>query len=146
MFDFTHAALKNPAPAPQAGSGGCSELVLSVDKPTYAAGESISISFANAPGVNPKDKIAVYTYPASGATLPSAEATLLVAYVGGGAVPTVAPVSGTVTLDESRVPEGKSWPLSPGGYIAYYLPNDGYSAIASVDFTSTESHCGMCWS
>ncbi len=134
MFDFTHPALMDPPDAPEAGSGGCQELVLSLDKPLYAPGDPITVTFTNAPGVNPKDKIAVYTYPASGATLPSPDATLLWSYVGGTQTPTTAPVTGSVTLDMSRLAPGKSWPLTASGYIVYYLPNNGYSAIASVDF------------
>ena len=56
-------------------------------------------------------------------------------YIGGTQTPTTAPAMGTVTLDMSRLGSGKTWPLAAGGYIVYYLPNDGYTAAASVDFT-----------
>jgi len=135
LFDFTHPALIDPGTPPEAGTGGCQELTLSLDKPIYNAGDAITVTFNNAPGLNPKDKIAVYTYPASGATLPSASATLLSIYIGGTQMATTAPTTGTVTLDMSALAAGKTWPLAPGGYIIYYLPNAGYTATASVDFT-----------
>ncbi len=50
MFDFTHPALMDPPDAPEAGSGGCEELVLSLDKPLYAPGDPITVTFTNAPG------------------------------------------------------------------------------------------------
>lgn len=134
MFDFKSAALLDTPEAPAAGSGGCTELVLSLDKPSYLAGEPITVTFTNAPGVNPKDKIAVYTYGSSGATLPTAAGTLLSSYVGDTQTPTIAPVNGSVTLDMSTLAPGKTWPLAPGGYIVYYLPNAEYTATASVDF------------
>ncbi len=134
MFDFQSPQLLTPPAAPEAGSGGCQELVLSLDKPNYLAGDPIQVTFSHGPGTNPRDKIAVYTYPPSGATLPSAEATLLWSYIGGTQAGTTAPATGTVSLDMTKVAAGKGWPLAPGGYIAYYLPNNGYTATASVDF------------
>jgi hypothetical protein len=41
--------------------------------------------------------------------------------------------SGSITLDASSAGSASSWPLAPGSsWTVYYLVNDGYSAIASV--------------
>ena len=42
-----------------------------------------------------------------------------------------------MTLDQSALGQGP-WPLPVGGYIAYYLLNDGYTSVASIDFTVTQ--------
>jgi hypothetical protein len=41
--------------------------------------------------------------------------------------------SGMVTLDAASNGNG-GWPLPAGGYIAYYLLNDGYTSVSSIDF------------
>jgi phospholipase C len=135
LFDFGKPALLNPPTAPAAGTGGCTDVLrLSLDKPQYRAGDPIVVRFDNAPGSNPKDKIALFTYGASGPTMPSADNVLAWAYVGGGQTATTAAKSGQVTLDMSKLGHG-TWPLAPGGYIVYYLPNDGWIASASKDLT-----------
>ena len=134
MFDFHRPDLSTPPSAPAAGTGGCQELTLSLDKPVYAPRDPINVTFRNAPGTNPLDQIAIYTYGPDGATLPSPGGALLWSYIGGTQVPTTAPPTGTVTLDAQRVEAEGDWPLTPGGYIVYYLPGGGYLASASVDF------------
>jgi hypothetical protein len=54
-------------------------------------------------------------------------------YIGGSQTATTSPVSGSVTLGASAA-AGATWPLAAGNYIAYYLLDDGYGSIASVDF------------
>lgn len=138
MFDFAcPASFLTPPAAPSSNTGGCGGgVVLTVDKPSYAPGDPIVVSFKGAPGSQPRDWIAVYTYPASGPTPPQ-PGPLLYQYVGGSHTPTTAPTSGSVTLDASALGAGP-WPLTAGGYIAYYLLDDGYTSAASIDFTVTQ--------
>jgi phospholipase C len=138
LFDFECPPAFATAPMPPApGTGGCDgSVVLTVSQPSYKQGTPIVVSFSGAPGNNPKDWIAVYPYPASGPTPPQPGSTLY-QYVGGSHTPSTAPASGSVTLDMSALGKGP-WPLPVGGYIAYYLLNDGYTAAASIDFTVTQ--------
>jgi phospholipase C len=138
LFDFDCAPAFLHAPtAPPAGSGGCGGgVALTVDKPSYKQGDSIVVSFTGGPGNDPKDWIGVYSYPASGPTPPK-PGSMLYQYIGGAHTPTTAPKSGSVTLDASALGQGP-WPLPVGGYIAYYLLNDGYTSVASIDFTVTQ--------
>jgi phospholipase C len=138
LFDFDCAPAFATAPKPPApGTTGCDgSVVLEVSQPSYKQGTSIVVSFSGAPGNNPKDWIGVYAYPASGPTPPQ-PGSMLYQYVGGSHTPSTAPTSGSVTLDTSALGKGP-WPLPVGGYIAYYLLNDGYTAAASIDFTVTQ--------
>jgi phospholipase C len=134
LFDFAcgPAFATGPVP-PAAGTGGCGgNVILTTSKPTYAKSEPIVVSFSGGPANNPKDWIGVYPYPASGPTPPQPGSTLY-NYIGGQHNPTTAPASGTVTLDQGALGKGP-WPLPAGGYIAYYLLNDGYTSVASIDF------------
>jgi hypothetical protein len=134
MFDFTCGpALSSPPAAPEAGMKGCGGgVVLTTDKPDYAPGDPIQITFTNAPGNDPTDWIGVYTYTANGPTPPQ-PGSLLWEFVGGTQQPTTSPTMGTVTIDASSVNTG-TWPLPSGGYIAYYLLANGYTSAASIDF------------
>jgi phospholipase C len=134
LFDFEHGpALLSPGTAPMAGTGGCAtNPTLTTDKPTYASGDPITITFANAAGMDARDRIAVYSYPANGPTPPN-PMPLLRIYVGGGQTPTSMPRGGMVTFDARSVAQG-TWPLAPGLYIAYYLAGTDYMAASSVDF------------
>jgi phospholipase C len=134
LFDFTCGpALLHPPGAPKAGTKGCGGgVVLTTDKPVYKPGEAIQVSFSGGPGNNPKDWIGVYPYGASGPTPPHPGSTLY-NYIGGAHNPTTAPINNTVTIDQGALGQGP-WPLPAGGYIAYYLLNDGYVAAASIDF------------
>jgi phospholipase C len=136
MFDFSGSAgpLANPGTAPAAGTGGCvGGLQLTSAKPNYTSGETISITFKNAPGTNAKDWIAVMPYPATGPT-PPGSGYLLSKYIGGTATPSTSPKTGTITLDASTLHAPATWPLAKGGYIAYYLVDGGYTQLASIDF------------
>jgi hypothetical protein len=134
LFDFAcpPAFLKPPA-APAAGTHGCDgSVVLTVASPNNKQGSPIVISFTGGPGNNPKDWIGVYSYGASGPT-PPASGSLMWQYIGGSHTASTSPTSGSVTIDSTAA--GKdSWPLPVGGYIAYYLLNDGYTSVASIDF------------
>ena len=134
LFDFEGAAgLLAPGIPPAAGTGRCAgTVVLTTDKPIYAAGEPVVTSFINGPGRDPRDRIAVYTYPASGPTLPN-PTPVLVSYIGGTQTPTTAPASASVIFDQSKLGVGP-WPLPSGLYIAYYLPAGSYLPLASIDF------------
>jgi phospholipase C len=134
LFDFAcPAALLTPPAAPAAGTHGCvGSLVLTTDKPTYAQGDPIHISFSGGPGNNGKDWIGVYPYGATGPTPPTA-GSLAWEYIDGTQTAGTAPAMGTITIDASSINTG-TWPLPVGGYIAYYLLNDGYTSAASIDF------------
>jgi hypothetical protein len=134
LFDFTKPALLNAPTAPPAGTGGCTGIQLALDKPIYAPGDAVTVSFSGGPG-GVHDRIALYTYPASGPTPPSPDATIAWAYIGGSQVPSTMPAAGSVTLDGSKLAAHGTWPLAKGGYIVYYLINGGFSAEASKDFT-----------
>ena len=75
---------------------------MSVDKPIYEQGDPIVVSFSNAPGTNPRDQIAVYTYGPDGADLPSPGGALLWSYIGGTQRPTTAPASGPIVWIVAR--------------------------------------------
>lgn len=127
MFDFDCPPAPIPS-APAAGTGGCvTGAHISLSKPFYAPGESIVVTFSGGPG-NAKDWIALYPK----GTLPHPGAPLY-AYVGGGHTPGAGLKGGTVTVDMTSVGTG-TWPLaSATAWTAYYLVNDGYNAIASIE-------------
>ena len=96
---------------------------LTVSKTRYAKGESIAISWANAPG-NKWDWIGIY---AAGGD-PLNDSYLEYIY-------TRTTIAGSGTIDEAA--EG-DWPLPPGKYEAHYLVDDGYVSLAKVGFTVTK--------
>jgi len=143
MFDFGCApTLLKPPAAPAAGKGGChGDIVLKTDQPNYTSADSmsISVSFSGVTMPHANDWIGIYKY----GTVPSeATPTASVAwgYIGGnGQTAQGAPMSGVVKITKSSVNVGMTWPLAPGGWIAYYLPAlqsgaDGHTPAASVDF------------
>jgi phosphoesterase family protein len=143
MFDFGCAPLLlKPPTAPAAGKGGCfGDIILKTDQPNYQSADSMSIavSFSGVTTPHANDWIGIYKY----GTVPSeATPTASVAwgYIGGhGFTAQGAPMSGVVTITKSSVNGGMTWPLAPGGWIAYYLPalasgGDGHTPAASVDF------------
>jgi phospholipase C len=138
LFDFACSpAFLTPPAAPAVGMKGCDgSVVLTVSQPSYTQDQAIVVSFSGAPGTNPKDWIGVYAYGANGPSQPI-PGSLLFQYVGGAHTPTSSPTSGSVTLDQTALGNGP-WPLPVGGYIAYYLLNDGYTSAASIDFTVTQ--------
>jgi hypothetical protein len=131
MFDFECA----PPPidtAPASGTKGCGgAATLTLDKTSFASGETITAHFSGGPG-NPKDWIAVYPRtdtPHSGSTAWNYCAT------NSHTATTATVTSGTVTLGASSVNNATDWPLKAGSsWTAYYLVNDGYTSIASVQF------------
>ena len=150
MFDFGGAPAGLPAPqAPPAGSGGChGDIVLTTDKSSYVSADALEIrvNFRGAPMPNARDRIGVYKYPADPSNVPSENNGLepvAWTYIGGtGQTPSLAPASGTVTIDGSLLSEGAVWPLAAGLWIAHYLPAlspdaNGHTPAASVDFEVT---------
>jgi len=137
LFDFTCGpTLLRPPPAPEAGRRGCfGGCRLTLDRSAYRQGEAIRASFAGCPGNNPIDWIAVYPFTAGTPTLPIPGSTLW-KYLNNSHVGTVAPTSGTVTLDRAALGRGP-WPLPAGEYTAYYLLNDQYRVVDAVDFRVT---------
>lgn len=136
MFDFgCSPSLLDAPPAPEAGTGGCfGSCRLSVDMPTYATGVPIHVTFENCPVGSTQSRVALYTYPATGPTLPHPGALAWKYTNDSHTAPTTQVASGTVTLDASALDQG-TWPLPVGGYIVYYLIDGGYVAATSVDLT-----------
>ena len=106
---------------------------LSTDKPSYAKGEPIVVSWDNAPA-NRWDWIGVYKASAAD---PLVDYYLIWQYTGGAASGTVSgPPAGTLALDDTAW--GEPWPLPPGKYKVYYLLADGYESVAAASFTVTK--------
>jgi phospholipase C len=134
LFDFQcPPAFLSPPTPPASGTGGCDgSLVLSVSSPNVPVGTSFQISFKGGPGNDPQDWIGIYTYTSSGPT-PPAPSSLMWQFIGGSHTASTSPASGSVTIDSSAAGQ-QAWPLPVGSYIAYYLLNDGYTSVASIDF------------
>jgi hypothetical protein len=109
--------------------GSCSAPSLTVSKNPYAVGEPLVFTFKNGPG-NATDWVGVYP----GGTTPITNDPILWDYIGGGHSATIAASSGTVALANGSENVGHSWPLPVGHYTGFFLINDGYNWIASVDF------------
>jgi phospholipase C len=129
MFDFGCAPPPVDA-APASGTGGCGGTAsLSIAHPSSSTGDPLVFTFAGGPA-NPKDWIGVYprnVAPHSGSTIWG--------YVGGGGhTATTGVAAGTITLAAGSENNAGDWPLPVGSWTAYYLVNDGYTAIASVQF------------
>jgi hypothetical protein len=133
MFDFNcpPAFLTPPAP-PASGTGGCGGVVLSVSAPNVKEGTTFTISFTGGPGNDNKDWIAIYPYPATGPTPPH-PGSLMWQFIGGSHTATTSPAAGSVTINASAAGT-QAWPLPVGSYIAYYLLNNGYTSVGSIDF------------
>ena len=57
-------------------------------------------------------------------------------YVGGANhVPADGPTDGTVTLSAASANQPSQWPLASGRWVAWLLVDDGFTTIASVEFT-----------
>ena len=134
MFDFAcPPAFLTPPQAPDAGTGGCDgTVVLTVSAPNTPSGQPISISFTGGPGNDAEDWIGVYSYTSSGPTPPT-PGSLMYQFIGGTHTATTSPASGTVVINASAAGT-QAWPLPVGSYIAYYLLDNGYTSVASIDF------------
>lgn len=107
--------------------------LLSTDKSTYGPSEPIRVTFEGAPGNNGADWIGIYQ---RGRTPNYGSLTFL--YINGsGEIGEAAPASGTVVFDASAVGTRITWPFPAGDYTAWYLVNDLYSSLGSVDFSTT---------
>jgi len=99
---------------------------IHTDKSSYQKGESIEVSWQNAPG-NRYDWIAVYPYGSNSKSdyyaTDQASAYLLWAY-------TFAKPNGKLDLNAAAHP--KDWPLPPGKYSINLLIDDGFESIAQT--------------
>jgi hypothetical protein len=94
---------------------------IRLDKRVYAKGEKITVTFTNGPG-NALDWIGIYP---EGVT--PAPSSTIYRYVDNTTTGTTALTSGTVTFDNGL-------PI-PGKWVAYFLENDSYNALAQEAFT-----------
>lgn len=99
---------------------------LTVDKTLYLTGEPITVTFANGPG-NSTDWIGIY--PAN--ILPGQTASTLWYYVNGSKTAGRRLRNGTIVFEAGS----GSWPLPPGSWHAYFLRKDGYTVLASANFS-----------
>jgi phospholipase C len=128
MFDFGCQPAPVPA-APAAGSGGCGGANLASSKVAYDVGEPIVFTFTHGPG-NAKDWIGIYPLGES----PHA-GSIIWGYVGGdGHTASTGRTEGTITLAAGSQNNAGDWPLHTGSWAAYFLVNDGYTPLASVQF------------
>ena len=134
MFDFgCPPAFLAPSTPPAAGTGGCDgSVVLSVSSPNVTYDTSFQISFTGGPGNDAQDWIAIYPYTSDGPTAPT-PGPLMWQFIGGSQTASTSPASANVTIDASAA-DKQAWPLPVGSYIAYYLLDDGYTSVASIDF------------
>jgi endonuclease/exonuclease/phosphatase family metal-dependent hydrolase len=93
---------------------------LQTDKRSYARGQAIGVSWADAPG-DRNDWLGVY--PHGG--VPSRDYYVGWTYIG-------AEIAGS-TLVDSKI-NGVDWPLPKGRYSLYLLKDDGYGILARTDF------------
>jgi hypothetical protein len=106
------------------------KVQLKTDKPTYAPGEPIVVSWQNAPA-NRWDWLGVYKAPAD----PANDYYLIWQYTGGASAGTVHGMpAGTLAMD-GKTTEGSPWPLPPGKYQVLYLLADAYESVARASFT-----------
>ncbi len=92
--------------------------LITTDTGTYHAGDPIEVRWGDAPG-NRFDWVAIYRRGADPAVAPYLDW----AYTG-------STVAGSATFDASS--DGR-WPLKPGPYSVYLLPDDDYVKLASTD-------------
>ena len=102
---------------------------VTTDKPTYAEGEPIVVSWTDGPA-NRWDWIGVYKADKAD---PRVDYYLVWNYTGLHGSGTVPPaVGGSVTMDASA--QGGPWPLPPGRYVVHYLVTDRYRSIGNASF------------
>jgi hypothetical protein len=105
-------------------------ISVTTDKPTYAEGEPIVVSWTDGPA-NRWDWIGVYKADKAD---PRVDYYLVWNYTGLHGSGTVPPaVDGSVTMDASA--QGGPWPLPPGRYVVHYLVTDRYRSIGNASFT-----------
>jgi endonuclease/exonuclease/phosphatase family metal-dependent hydrolase len=95
-----------------------SAVTMETDKPSYAPGDPIVVSFANAPG-NRYDWVGLYKKGN-----PADDDYIVFVYVN-------AAVAGSVTLDEAAI----GAKLEPGDYEARLELDDGYTRLGTVAFS-----------
>ena len=131
LFDFDCAP--SPVPqAPAAGSAGCGGATLTLDKTSFGSGEPIVFHFSGGPG-NELDWIGVYPRADSGPHQNSTLWDYCATSTQSAPANHIGVKSGSVTIDKNS--NQANWPLLPGSsWTAYYLLNDGYASVASIEF------------
>jgi hypothetical protein len=98
------------------------ETVVETDRPSYAEGDPIGVSWHAAPG-NRFDWVGIYKRGAN----PHVASYILWLYTG-------ATIDGSTVLDQDA---NGPWPLKPGRYSVYVLVDDSYRKIAEANFRVT---------
>jgi hypothetical protein len=97
-------------------------------RPSYAAGEPITVKWANAPGMA-LDWIGIFRCGADGCGTPGDY--LLYTYTG-------TKIQGRGVIGPDSFEGAESWPLPAGTYVVRLMPDDGYVSVAtSARFTIT---------
>ena len=96
--------------------------LVRVNKRTYTTGEAIITTFSSGPG-NPKDWVGIYQ---EGQTPGNVDSTIW-NYTDGTQNGIGAVTDGSITFTTGLT--------APGRYVAYFLLNDGYTALATESFT-----------
>ena len=105
---------------------------LTTDKASYKVGESIKVSWVDAPA-NRWDWLGVYKAPADTQN----DSYLIWQYTGGKTAGTLhGKPADTFTLNGAST-YGGPWPLRPGRYEVHYLLSDAYDSAAHASFTVT---------
>jgi hypothetical protein len=95
---------------------------VTTDKSIYATNETIQITFANGPG-NAADWVGIYKE----GQMPGGPQSTIWQYVSGTHTSTTGKTGGTLVFTNGLPTAGK--------WVAYFLQDDGYSQLASVNFT-----------
>jgi len=103
---------------------------FSLDKPVYQIGESIKVTWSGRTGATSTDWVGVYPTSMSGVPDGSPGSTIW-AYMGGTQTAATPLAAGTFTFTNPGLPKGN--------WTAYYLANDGYQILGSVQFTVANS-------
>ncbi|QBR92033.1 endonuclease/exonuclease/phosphatase family protein [Nocardioides euryhalodurans] len=113
------------------------DVTLTTDKPTYATGEPIEVTWDDGPA-NRWDWIGVYEADAAD---PEQDDYLLWGYTGGHDAGALPPATfGAMTMGPDS--QGRPWPLPPGDYRIHYLLADQYDSAGYVEVTVEQAGLG----
>ncbi|GAA5123385.1 hypothetical protein JIN84_11315 [Luteolibacter yonseiensis] len=103
---------------------------FTLDKPVYQLGESIKVTWSGRTGPSATDWVGIYPSSMSGVPDGSPASTIW-AYMGGTQTAGTPLAEGTFTFTNPGLPKGN--------WTAYFLANDGYQILGTVQFTVANS-------